>query len=285
MNICLCRDIAVSQLPPACSISPACRSSSTTRTLCQNGSSWKFSITYLDLSLRGIFLKSSLGNRRGVRFGCSVHGTVTIANARTHGRAFPPPKPAPPRRRTPRPGDPGPPPAPPISPPPSSARTEFPSLPCVKYIIVWLGIAPGGGACGVPSCRCRANETGKRPHSPSRGAPGPQKDPAESLGHNSVPSLEVKICRSAAEGEAGCLLLSTPVFNDATSSRHTPPNLTHNHAGALRARASPRSPGHAATLPAQSRPGPPPVPPNPPACGAGNFPAFLPFFFPSFLPI
>ena len=43
-------------------------------------------------------------------------------------RAFPPPKPAPPRRRTPRPGDPGPPPAPPIS-PPRSARTEFPSLP------------------------------------------------------------------------------------------------------------------------------------------------------------
>ena len=165
-------------------------------------------------------------------------------------RAFPPPKPAPPRRRTPRPGDPGPPPAPPISPPQSSARTEFPSLPYVKYIIVWLGIAPVGGPCGVPSCQCRANGTDKRPHSPSRGTPGPQKVPVESLGHNSVPSLEVKICRSAAEGQVGCLLLSALVFNDATSSRHTL-NPTHNHAVALRARASLRSPGHAATLPAQ----------------------------------
>ena len=134
-------------------------------------------------------------------------------------------------------------------------------------------------ACGDPPCQCRAKDTGKRPYSSSRGVPGPQKVPAESLGHNSVPSLEAKICRSAAEGEVGCLLLSTPVFNG--SSRHTPLNLTHNHAGALRARASPRSPGHAATLPAQSRPGPPPVPPNPPACGAGNFPTFLPFSFPS----
>ena len=146
---------------------------------------------------------------------------------------------------------------------------------------------PRRGACGDPPCQCRAKDTGKRPYSPSRGLPGRQKVPAESLGHNCVPSLEVKICRSAAEGEVGCLLLSTPVFNDATPSRHTPLNLTRNHAGALRARASPRSPGHAATLPAQSRPGPPPVPPNPPPpCGVREIsqPSFRipPSFLPSF---